>query len=49
MHHLMGHADAYGTLLVSPQSRGSTWDMLRGGFGPGALVARWHHQGAQKD
>ncbi|EFN55721.1 hypothetical protein CHLNCDRAFT_11099, partial [Chlorella variabilis] len=32
--HLVGHADAFGCLLLSPQSKGSTWDMLRGGYGP---------------
>jgi phospholipase/carboxylesterase len=33
--HLIKHADACGTILLAPESRGSTWDMLRGGFGPG--------------
>ncbi|KAL4430564.1 hypothetical protein ABPG77_005804 [Micractinium sp. CCAP 211/92] len=32
--HLIAHADAYGTLLLAPESRASTWDMLRGGLGP---------------
>ncbi|KAL4436951.1 hypothetical protein ABPG75_004090 [Micractinium tetrahymenae] len=32
--HLIKHADAYGTLLLAPESRTSTWDVLRGGLGP---------------
>lgn len=40
--HLVGHADAFGCLLLSPQSKGSTWDMLRGGYGPGGVhQAAW--------
>ena len=35
MAHLLRHADAHGTILLSPKSRSSTWDMLQGGFGPG--------------
>jgi phospholipase/carboxylesterase len=26
-------ADAYGLVLLAPDSRGSTWDVIRGGFG----------------
>ncbi len=35
LHHLIEHAEEYGTILLSPTSRSSTWDMLRGGYGPG--------------
>lgn len=35
LHHLIEHADEFGTILLSPTSRSSTWDMLRGGYGPG--------------
>ena len=35
LHHLIEHADEYGTILPTPTSRSSTWDMLRGGYGPG--------------
>lgn len=38
MRHLLPHADAAGALLLSPKSRGSTWDMLRGGYGPGECI-----------
>jgi phospholipase/carboxylesterase len=27
-------AEAYGLVLLAPDSRGSTWDVIRGGFGP---------------
>ncbi len=27
-------ADAHGLVLLAPDSRGSTWDVIRGGFGP---------------
>lgn len=33
LNHLIKHADAYGTLLLAPESRASTWDVLRGGLG----------------
>jgi poly(3-hydroxybutyrate) depolymerase len=41
VNHLISHADAFGCILLSPKSRSSTWDMLRGGYGPGlhAMVA----------
>lgn len=32
--HLIGLADEAGILLLSPESRGGTWDVLVGGFGP---------------
>lgn len=31
---LQGHADSAGFLVMAIDSRGSTWDMLRGGYGP---------------
>jgi phospholipase/carboxylesterase len=31
---LAGLADAGGLVLLAPQSRASTWDVIRGGFGP---------------
>ena len=31
---LLPLADAYGLLLVAPQSAASSWDMIHGGFGP---------------
>lgn len=27
-------ADEFGTIILIPESRGSTWDVLRGGYGP---------------
>ena len=40
LHHLIEHADEYGAILMSPTSRSSTWDMLRGGYGPGKLAGQ---------
>ncbi|MBW3635155.1 MAG: phospholipase [Armatimonadetes bacterium] len=31
---LQGHADRHGFLVLAVDSRGSTWDLLRGGYGP---------------
>jgi len=31
---MAGLADEHGVLLVAPDSRGATWDVIRGGFGP---------------
>ena len=47
---LVGPAERHGVLLLAPQSTGSTWDAIRGGFGPDvavldaalALTARHH-------
>jgi phospholipase/carboxylesterase len=33
---LVSDADATGTLLLAPDARADTWDVLRGGFGPDA-------------
>ncbi len=27
-------ADRYGTVIAAPDSRGPTWDLIEGGFGP---------------
>lgn len=35
---LQALADERGLILVSPASRGQTWDMLRGGYGPDVAV-----------
>jgi phospholipase/carboxylesterase len=32
--HLIGLADEFGLVLLAPESRGRTWDVLAGGFGP---------------
>jgi phospholipase/carboxylesterase len=32
--HLVGLADEFGLVLLAPESRGRTWDVLVGGFGP---------------
>jgi phospholipase/carboxylesterase len=32
--HLVGLADEFGLVLLAPESRGRTWDVLAGGFGP---------------
>ena len=32
--HLIGLADEFGLLLLAPESRGRTWDVLLGGYGP---------------
>ena len=32
--HLIGLADEFGLLLLAPESRGRTWDVLVGGYGP---------------
>ncbi len=32
--HLLGLAEQHGLILLSPDSKGSTWDFLRDGFGP---------------
>jgi phospholipase/carboxylesterase len=38
---LLPHADAHGLLLLAPDSRRRTWDVLMGGFGPDvALIDR---------
>jgi len=34
--HLVGLADEFGLVLLAPESRGRTWDVLVGGFGPDA-------------
>ena len=31
---LAAHPDEHGLLLCAPDARGSTWDVIRGGFGP---------------
>src|SRR6185437_4861583 len=31
---VLAAADRYGTVIVAPDSRGRTWDLLLGGFGP---------------
>ncbi len=31
---LRGYAQAYGAVLLAPTSLGSSWDLMRGGFGP---------------
>ncbi len=31
---LLAHADEAGLVLLAPQARASTWDVIRGGFGP---------------
>ena len=32
--HLVGLADEFGLVLLAPESRGRTWDVLVGGYGP---------------
>jgi phospholipase/carboxylesterase len=32
--HLIGLADEFGLVLLAPESRGRTWDVLVGGYGP---------------
>jgi phospholipase/carboxylesterase len=32
--HLVGLADEFGLVLLAPESRGRTWDVLEGGYGP---------------
>ena len=32
--HLIGLADEFGLVLLAPESRGRTWDVLEGGYGP---------------
>ncbi len=32
--HLIGLADEFGLILLAPESRGRTWDVLVGGYGP---------------
>ncbi len=32
--HLIGLADEFGLVLLAPESRGRTWDVLAGGYGP---------------
>lgn len=34
IHHLREIAEAHGAVLLSPESKASTWDFLRGGLGP---------------
>ncbi|GMA14037.1 alpha/beta hydrolase [Deinococcus metallilatus] len=31
---LLSHADTHGLLLLAPEARSSTWDVIRGGYGP---------------
>ena len=31
---LLDHADEAGVMLLAPQARAATWDLIRGGFGP---------------
>jgi phospholipase/carboxylesterase len=34
LNHLAGRAEALGFLILSPDSRGRTWDVILGGYGP---------------
>lgn len=35
---VLPHADEHGIILVAPDSRSQTWDVLRGGYGPDVRV-----------
>jgi phospholipase/carboxylesterase len=34
---LVGPADTHGIIILAPESRSSTWDVIRGGYGPDVL------------